>query len=228
MRGIAQLMFAAALILLLLIPKASIAGERENQICDANADYYLGLEDYQKAARLHAELVRAHPDNALVHYHLGFALGMVGDIRGEEREYRRARALGLENWDLFLNLGLAQLENGDLDGATESIRHAVLLGEDHTEPHLNLALIEERRGMLADAEHETLAALRLSPTEPAARNLLGVIYVQQGNVARAESTWAALVRDLPDYEPARANLATVAGTLTVESSAARESIPGTH
>ena len=111
--------------------------------------------------------------------------GMMGNKTAEIREYQRAEALGLRNWDLFLNLGLAQLENGDLDAATDSLRRAVLLGEKHSESHFNLALVDERRGMLADAEHETLVSLRLNPGQPDARNLLGVIYAQEGKTVRA-------------------------------------------
>ena len=72
----------------------------------------------------------------------------MGNRMAEIREYQRAEALGLETWDLFLNLGLAQLENGDLDAATDSLRRAVVLGENHSESHFNLALVDERRGML--------------------------------------------------------------------------------
>jgi Flp pilus assembly protein TadD len=96
------------------------------------------------------KVVRKHPDNALAHYHLGFAQGMTGNRTAEVREYQRAAALGLRNWDLFLNLGLAQLENGDLDAATDNLRRAVLLGENHPESHFNLALVYERRGLLAE------------------------------------------------------------------------------
>ena len=87
---------------------------------------------------------------------------MLGDRTAELREYQRAAALGLRNWDLFLNMELAQLENGDLDTAMHNLRRAVLLGEDHPESHFNLALVYERRGLLADAEREMLA-LRLNP-----------------------------------------------------------------
>jgi len=69
-------------------------------------------EDYSKAIRRHVEVVHKFPENALAHYHLGFASGMVGDRKAEVTEYRRAEALGLKSWVLFLNLGLAQLENG--------------------------------------------------------------------------------------------------------------------
>ena len=132
---------------------------------------------------------------------------MMGNRRAEVSEYQRAAALGLRKWDLFLNLGLALLENGDLDAATDSLRQAVLLGQDHSESHFNLALVDQRRGMLADAEHETLASLLLNREQPDARNLLGVIYAQEGKTVRASLIWRELVRDVPDYEPARKNLA---------------------
>ncbi len=201
-----MVLVAVILLLLLLIVTNATAGGAEEQVCDVGADYSLGIEDYSETIRRHVEVVREHSDNALAHYHLGFE-GMMGNRTAELREYQRAAALGLRNWDLFLNLGLAQLENGDLDAATDSLRRAVLLGEKHSESHFNLALVDERRGMLADAEHETLVSLRLNPGQPDARNLLGVIYAQEGKTVRASLIWRALVHDVPDYEPARKNLA---------------------
>ena len=200
-----------AAILLLLLPlgitRNAMAGGGERQVCNVRADYALGIEDYSEAVRLHAEVVREHPDDALAHYHLGFAQGMMGNKTGEITEYQRAAAAGLRNWDLFLNLGLAQLQSGDLDSATDSLRQAVLLGETHSESHFNLALVYERRRLLADAEREMLASLRLNPDQPDARNTLGVIYAEQGRTARAWLVWRELVRDMPDYDPARTNLA---------------------
>jgi tetratricopeptide (TPR) repeat protein len=176
-------------------------------ICDTSADLFLAAEDYPEAIRLHLEVLRRNPNSALAHYHLGFAQGMMGNRRAEVGEYQRAEALGLRTWDLFLNLGLAQLENGNVDAAMESLRTAVLLGEDHSESHFNLALVYERRGMLADAEHETLASLRLSPWQQDTRNLLGVIYAREGKIVCAWLVWRDLARDALDYEPARKNLA---------------------
>jgi Flp pilus assembly protein TadD len=204
---LASLVFSATIFLLsFLIGGNSIAGVAAEQVCDVDADYSLGVEDYSEAIRRHVQVLTEHPDNAVAHYHLGFALGMVGNRMAEVREYQRAETLGLASWDLFLNLGLAQVENDDLDSATDSLRRAVLLGENHSESHFNLALVEVRRGMLADAEHETLASLKLNPNQPDARNQLGVIYAQEGKIARASLVWRDLVRELPDYEPARTNL----------------------
>jgi tetratricopeptide (TPR) repeat protein len=198
---------AAILLLSLRIADNEMTSGTDEQVCNTSADYSLGVEDYSETNRRHVEVVREHPDNELAHYHLGFAQGMMADRRAEVREYRRAEALGLRNWELFLNLGLAQLESGDLNAAADSLQQAVLLGEEHSESHFNLALVDERRGMRADAEHETLASLRLNPGQPDARNLLGVIYAQEGKTFRASLIWRELVRDLPDYEPARTNLA---------------------
>lgn len=190
-------------------PTMSFAAEAEQQVCDVRADYFLGVEDYSESIRLHVEVVRRHPDDALAHYHLGFALGMVGQTTGEIQEYLRAEALGLVTWDLFLNLGLAQIETDDLEGATNSLRRSTVLGADHPESHFNLALLDERRGMLNDAEHEISVALSLDPIEPDQRNLLGVIYADQGEIVAAYSVWSQLLRDVPDYEPARSNLASL-------------------
>jgi Tfp pilus assembly protein PilF len=132
---------------------------------------------------------------------------MMGDRTAEISEYQRAAALGLRDWDLFLNLGLAQLESGDLDAATESLRRAVLFGGNHSESHFDLALAYERHELLADAEREMLASLRLNPGQPDVWNSLGVIYAEEGKTVRAWLVWRELVREAPDYEPARTNLA---------------------
>ena len=209
MSGRNKIAFAAATLWLSLgIAGAGIAmaGKADQQVCDVGADYALGIEDYPDAIRLHAAIVRKYPDNALAHYHLGFAEGMLGNRAAELKEYQRAAGLRLTNWDLFLNLGLAQLDDGELDAATESLQRAVVLGPEHSQSHYNLALAYERRGQLADAEREVLASLRLDPGQADARNSLAVIYAEEGQTLRAAILWSELAREVPDYEPARRNL----------------------
>jgi hypothetical protein len=104
--------FAAVLLFSLGIGHAASAGVAKSEICDVEADYALGAENYPEAIRLHIELIREHPENALAHYHLGFAQGMAGNRSAEVSEYKVAAELGLRIWDLFLNLGLVQLEDG--------------------------------------------------------------------------------------------------------------------
>ncbi len=194
---------AVILLLSLGIARIACAGGDEQQVCDVRADYALGIEDYPEANRLHAAIVRRRPDDALAHYHLGFAEGMMGNRTAELSEYQRAAALGPRNWSLFLNLGLVQLENGDLDAAADSLRRAMLLGEDHPESSYNLAIVDERRGQFREAEREMRASLRLDPSQPDALNALGVIYAEEGKTDCASQVWRELLREAPDYAPAR-------------------------
>jgi tetratricopeptide (TPR) repeat protein len=112
-----------------------------NEICDATADYFLGVEDYPETAKLHRLLIAAHPNDALAHYHLGFAYGMLGRHSEELAEYRQAASLGLKQWDFSLNLGLVYLEDGNSEAAIDALTTAVAaLGPDHPEGHFNLGL----------------------------------------------------------------------------------------
>jgi Flp pilus assembly protein TadD len=179
----------------------------DEQVCDPLADYFLGMEDYPEAIRRHRVVIDDDPGNALAHYHLGFAYGVVGEHRQELAEYQKAIQLGLDDWQLFLNLGLLYLEGGQTQDATQVLRLAALLGPDRPETHFNLALAYERRGALAQAEQEALLSLQIDPSQPDARNTLGAIYAEEGKYVRASQEWNELVGEIPDYTPARTNLA---------------------
>jgi tetratricopeptide (TPR) repeat protein len=217
-RALLSVAAIALLLACLWSPAGVVANPGDEQVCDATADYFLGAENYPEAIRLHRELLRKYPESALAHYHLAFAAGMAGDKTQELNEYRRAAALGLLSWDLFLNMGLALFENGSLEAATDALRLAVRLGPNRPEPHFNLGLIYERRDMLAEAELEMLASLRLEPEQLDARNMLGVIYARQGDKTRASAQWRDLLRSAPDYGPARANLTNLDGKQPVSAS----------
>ena len=92
------------------------------------------MEDYPEAIRLHKMVISRNPDNALAHYHLGFAYGMIGKHDEELRQYRDAVELGLSDWALFLNLGLLYLESQRLPAATDVLRLATLLGPTVRKP----------------------------------------------------------------------------------------------
>ncbi len=178
-----------------------------DQVCDATADYFLGAEDYREAIAAHERVLAAHPDDALAYYHLGFAYGMTGDRVDEIADYRKAAALGLRQWDLYLNLGRALLESADYGEASNVLITAVALAPERPESHFNLALAYERRGMFAVAQEQLLASLQLDPKQPDARNMMGLIYAEERDFSRARQIWNGLVRTEPDFEPARTNLA---------------------
>jgi tetratricopeptide (TPR) repeat protein len=189
-----------------LLALASSAADTDQGVCDPLADYYLGMEDYPDAIRRHREVIQNDPGNALAHYHLGFAYGAIGDHRDELKEYDKAIALGLTDWQLFLNLGLLYADDGRVDSAVDLMRLATLLGPYRPETHFNLGLLDERVGLYQPAEQEMLLSLRLDPDQLDARNQLGVIYAEEGNYRRAREEWTDLVTADPQYSPARANL----------------------
>jgi tetratricopeptide (TPR) repeat protein len=156
----------AAVAFALLLPSAGssrAAGSRE-ELCDAKADLALAKRDYPAAIALHRKVLLADNDNALAHYHLGFAFGMTGHSIDEISEYLSAARLGLRKWDLFLNLGIAYLDQKDWPMATTALRTAALLGPDHPEAHYNLALAYERDDALPKALQEITVSLRLAPS----------------------------------------------------------------
>ena len=183
------------------------AAGSDTQICDVAADAALGLEDYPSAIELHRHILVSHPHNALAHYHLGFAYGMVGRISEEIDQYHRAANLGLKNWELFLNLGLAYSERGQLASAADALEHAVFVAPQRVEAHFNLALIYEREGELGDALQEINISQDLAPDDPDVANTKAILCMETGDFVTARNLWTTLVRTAPSYAPARENLA---------------------
>lgn len=200
---------AAAALLIFSSAAVSTAAEVRppEQICDVAADAALAAQDYSTAIDLHRKLLRLESNNALAHYHLGFAYGMAGQITEEIGEYHRAIDLGLNTWDLFMNLGLAYCDLHQFANATAALETAVSLGPGHAETHFNLAVIYERENRLNEALQEIIAALVLAPRDLDAANTDAIICARMGDVMCAQNIWTQLVRAAPDYAPARTNLA---------------------
>jgi len=183
------------------------------QVCHVTADTALTAQDYPTAIGLHRRLLRSEDNNALAHYHLGFAYGMVGQISEEIGEYREAIRLGLNTWDLFMNLGLAYYDHHDeFANATAALQTAVSLGPGYAETHFNLAVVYERENRLNEALEEIIAALLLAPRDLDAANTDAIICARMGDVVSARNIWTQIIRSASDYAPARTNLAILNGS----------------
>jgi tetratricopeptide (TPR) repeat protein len=177
------------------------------QACDVAADIALEVGDYPRAMELHSRLLRSGRNNALAHFHLGFAYGMVGRTSEEIEEYRTALSLGLKTWDLFLDLGFAYYDQHELANATAAFETAESLGPEHAETHFNLAVVYERENRLNEALKEIIASLVLAPEDLDAANTDAIICAKMGNLIFARNIWTQLIQAAPDYAPARTNLA---------------------
>jgi Flp pilus assembly protein TadD len=202
------------LVLVLLVSASGgfCASTCAEEICDLNADQALARENYEVAIALHRQFILAHNKNALAHYHLGFAYGMTGRRTVEITEYLAATKLGLEKWDLFVNLGLAYLDRKDWPNAIRALQRAVLLGPTHTEAYFDLAIAYERDHDLSKALQEINASLALTPADPDANNTKAIIFAEQGDFVHARSEWARLIQVAPGYAAARVNLAILNGS----------------
>lgn len=217
LRTRATVYVAAAAVLVFMRPAFSQQPAPYQEICDVDADSALGLEDYATAIRLHSRILRSHQNDALVHYHLGFAYGMVGRLSEEVEQYRTAATLGLAKWDLFLNLGLAYAERGELSNASTALEHAVLLGPERGEAHFNLAIVYERENMLSQALREITIARRLEPHDLDVSNTNAILCAETGDFHCAHNLWTYLVQSAPDYSPARANLAILSRAVNTDA-----------
>jgi Flp pilus assembly protein TadD len=198
---------AMRLALLVLCIRPNCAAAARDEVRDIGADQALGLENYPAAIALHRKILVSHNDNALAHYHLGFAYGMTGRTTEEINEYLTAASLHLNSWDLFLNLGLAYLGENDSPKAIEALLTAVRLGPYHAESHFNLAIAYERSQRLDDVRAEITASLHLAPSDPEEHNTKAIICAESGDLACARYEWTELLQTVPTYEPARINLA---------------------
>jgi Flp pilus assembly protein TadD len=210
--GVCLLFAAIALALLLSCIASSWAVASKEEVCDVDADFALGLEDYPAAITLHRKVLREHNDNALAHYHLGFAYGMKGRKADEINEYLAAARLGLVKWDLFLNLGVAYLSQNDGPKAIKTLQIAVLLGPNHPEAHFSLAIAYEKSNRLREALQEIIVSLHLAPEDSDEGNTQGIICAELGNLVCARDEWAHVVQVTPNYAPARVNLAILGGS----------------
>jgi tetratricopeptide (TPR) repeat protein len=204
-----SILAAALLVFSFAMASGPPARTAAKLVCDAAADIALEAQDYRTAVELHRKFLRSGSgkNNALAHYHLGFAYGMTGNVSEEISEYRTAVGLGLNVWDLFLNLGLAYYDQHDLPAATAALGTAVLFGPEHAETHFNLAVVYERENRLPEALQEITKALVLEPKDMDAANTHAIIRARMGNLLDARDIWTQLVRTAPDYAPARSNLA---------------------
>ena len=203
-----KLIFAASVLLPIFSAMNSKAAVvPADGSCDVAADIALEVGDYATAIELHQRLLQAEGNNAVAHYHLGFAYGMAGIATEEIAEYRRAIGLGLKKWDLFLNLGLAYAERDEPQSAIAALETAVSLGPEHAEAHFDLAVVYEEENRLDEALPQIISSLVLDPRNSDALNTDAIICARMGNVSSARNIWLQLLQQEPNYAPARNNLA---------------------
>lgn len=143
------------------------------------------------------------------HYRLGMAYLEDGNFQGALVEFRNAIKLDPDSSKALFAMGHTDFKLGDYTAAQAAMEHVLKVDPDNGEAVNYLGNIYEQEGRLDDAVTQFKKAIVIpSYTTPnfAYRNLARV-YRTQGKNAEAEEALNAAIRRVPEYYPARADLA---------------------
>ena len=200
---------AAATVLLLALlqpgaaPEAAPPAGREVSL--AEIEGLLRANRFVEAEPILQQAVRQHPDNARMHYLLGFAL--VGLQRHAEAAGSLRRAVELEpgepSW--WHALAKALREQDDDHGAIEALERALALGED-ADLHFALGACRQNVGERDAAERSFRAALALDPSHAQAALHLAKMQAYRGHADEAVALYRQALESDPELFEARFGL----------------------
>jgi tetratricopeptide (TPR) repeat protein len=182
------------------IPRPLPIMTTERWVCPEFADLPLRLGLYEEAIKEHRRVLLEEPDNALAHYHLGYAYGRAGAHSLEVEEYGLAVDLGLAREDLFYNLGMACAEVGALDQAEQAFSQAVSMAPANGDNRRALGMVYYEQRHFHEAIASCEQATLLEPENPHAWHCLALALAGAGKM---EDSQAALdqVRRLDVHYP---------------------------
>ncbi len=115
----------------------------------------------------------------------GFALHQAGDLKGAERQYRRALKRNKHHADALYLLGSVQVQTGDLKKAEKTLQAALAVQPDKPDALHNLARVMMDTDRFAEAEPLLEKALARQPEHPSFLRNLGVVRLQLGKPSAA-------------------------------------------
>jgi tetratricopeptide (TPR) repeat protein len=162
-------------------------------------------KDYDTAAKDYQQYLAKKPDDATVHFNLGYvytALNRASDAKGE---YQKAIALDPKMGAAYLNLGLTQLPDNPAD-AIDPLQHAIDLMPDQERPVFLLATAYDRSGKLDEAIAKYQAAEKLDAKDFDVHLALGLALLRAKRPADAQPEFHAALNLRPDSDQAHLGL----------------------
>ena len=173
-------------------------------MCNEHADGALKNGDYESGISLHQRILAAEPKNSLAMYHLGYALGCIGDHKQEVYYYEKAISHGYnQDNNLYYNLGMAY---GELDMPAKAVfafKSAIDINPTSADSHFGLALAYEANINFKLAEDEYLKAIKIDPKHLDARMHLSILYTDMGDLQKACDQLKKILEIDPTNESAR-------------------------
>jgi Flp pilus assembly protein TadD len=172
----------------------------------AAAQAAMEKKDYSAAAQSYQEYLAKRPDDAGIHFQLGYAYTALHKFADAKTEYEKAIALDPKMAPAYLNLGLTLLDS-DPAAAVEPLQKAVELAPNQAEPKYFLGIGLERSGKQALAIEQFQAAEKLDEKHFETRLALGRTLLKSNRSADAESEFRAALALRPDSAPAQLGIA---------------------
>lgn len=169
------------------LPRPEPVARTDRWVCPEFADQPLRHGLYEVAIKEHLRVLLEDPDNALAHYHLGYAYGQVGDHGAEVHAYGQAIHLGLTREDLFYNLGMAYAELGVYEQAEQALLQAVATAPNSGENRRALGMVYYQQQHFHEAIASCERATLLEPENPHAWHCLAVALAGAGKVEESRA-----------------------------------------
>ncbi len=193
--------------------KAPLAPPRKNEqrtdplgLLLRQAEDAIEKKDYAAALQPLQSYLAQCPEDATVHFHLGYVYSGLERWEDAKSEYSKAIALNPKLAAAHLNLGLALLDR-EPAAAVEPLRQAADLLPDQSRPRFLLALALERTGNLVGAIEQYQTAQQLDGKNFEIRFALGRTLLAAGHAAEAEVQFRQSLALRGNSPPARLGLA---------------------
>jgi superkiller protein 3 len=160
-----------------------------NDLLDA-AQAAIDQRDFEGAAQDYRDYLVKKPDDAIVHYDLGYLYSALNRLDDAKDEYQRAIALDPKMAAAYLNLGVI-LIGSDPAAAVEPLRKAVGLTPQDAHATWVLGTALERSGKPAEAIEQFEAARKLDDGDIKIRLSLAHALLGANRPADAESEYRA-------------------------------------
>jgi tetratricopeptide (TPR) repeat protein len=183
---------------------ADPAAEALNRLL-AGAQDAMEQKDYATAAQRYQEYLAKKPDDAIVHFNLGYAYTALERAGDAASEYEKAISLDPKMGPAYLNLGLTLLAS-DPGAAVEPLQHAVELTPGEARPLLLLGAALERSGKTGPAIEQYQAAEKLDDRNFDVRFALGRALLSAHRAPEAETEFRAALELRPDAAQAHLGL----------------------
>jgi superkiller protein 3 len=167
----------------------------------AAAQDAVNQQDYATAAQKYQAYLAKKPDDALVHYDLGYAYTALRRPTDAKAEYEKAISLDPKMASAYQNLGLTLIPT-DPVAAIQPLQHAAeLMPQDaRTKWLLGVALEAAKKDELAIEQYE--AAAKLDTKNVDIRNSLGFALLRTGKAADAEAAFREAIALQPSGQAA--------------------------